>query len=164
MSAQMKKHRFMSSRPKEASSRVYYLIADVTKEQKRAILAHCTKHQVSVSKFLAGLAVADARNASRFPSGYEEEVTFTVKLPPEKVAKLKIFSHRKGKSVSDALADLLNQHLDKQQVTSDLELQTLRYYLSPEEHELVNKSLKARGLASRNYIGPLALEALHHKA
>jgi hypothetical protein len=153
----------VSKKESSVADRKYYLAADFTKEQKRAILAHCNRHGISVSKFLGQVAVDDAYRAGTQTHDEVREITFTIKLPAEKYAKLLMFSQRQDKSIDGVLQDLLLTYLDRKQPFSNLKVESLRYYLSQDEHEFVQQSLNGRGLASRSYVAHLALNAIREE-
>lgn len=152
----------MSPKKKSKLARTRYMITDFTPRQRQQVVAYCKKHGISVAKFLAELALEDARRASEHDLP-EQDITFTIKIPAAKLAKLQIFAQRTKKTTENFLRDLVLPALDKQKTSFATETASLRYYLSPDEHRLVIKNLKARRLSARNYISFLALKAIQDK-
>src|SRR5947209_6507414 len=81
---------------KAASVRSHYLLAEVTPEEKKNILKHCKTQNMSVSRFLAQLALEDASTKKK--ASPEEPLTIRIKLPPGKRAKLLYIARLKEKS------------------------------------------------------------------
>jgi hypothetical protein len=134
---------------------------DFTAEQRDSVLEHCGKRGISVSQFLAELAVEDAKTSLRHPDDEEEELTLTFKIPRHKSRKLAIFAQRRGETVEDHVLRLLLPWLEKQKTSFSVETASLRYYLDDAEHALVMKQLKKRGLSARNYVSFLAMQAVN---
>lgn len=149
------------SRKPGALPRKHHMQTDMTAEEKRLVLAHCAKLGISVSQYLAELAVADAtENLQQRQCEEEDEITFTIKIPRSKRTKLEIFAQRRGETIEDHVRELLLPRLEKQAIPFSLETESLRYYLDDSEHSLVMKQLKKRGLSARNYISFLAVQAV----
>jgi hypothetical protein len=144
---------------KGKSARTHYMISDFTPEEKRQIVAYCNKKQISISKFLAGIALAEVRRATR-KGTTDEELTITLKIPADKNAKLQMFAHRQEKTLQEFLEALILPTLEKERTSFTSTTTSLRCYLSPEEHRLLKNHLKARNLSARTYISFLALKAL----
>jgi hypothetical protein len=144
---------------KGKSARSHYMISDFTPEEKRQIVDYCNKKQISISKFLAGIALAEVHRASK-KGTTEEQLTITLKIPSEKNAKLQIFAHRQEKTLQEFLEALIMPTLEKEKVSFTSTTTSLRCYLSPEEHRLLKNHLKSRNLSARTYISFLALKAL----
>jgi hypothetical protein len=52
------------ARPNRASrggDQGHWILTDVTPEEKKAILAHCTKNNITIAHFLAGLVLQDMK-------------------------------------------------------------------------------------------------------
>jgi hypothetical protein len=145
---------------KGKSARTHYMLSDFTPEEKRQIVAYCNKKQISVSKFLAGIALAEVRRASK-TGRTDEELTITLKIPADKNAKLQMFAHRQEKTLQEFLEGLILPTLEKERTSFTSTTTSLRCYLSPEEHRLLKNHLKARNLSARTYISFLALKALN---
>jgi len=141
--------------------RKHHMQTDMTAAEKRLVLAHCAKLGISVSQYLAELAVTDAEDSLHQGQGEdEEEITFTIRIPRSKSTKLAIFAQRRGETIEDHVRELLLPRLEKQKTSFSLETESLRYYLDDAEHALVMKQLKKRGLSARNYISFLAVHAM----
>lgn len=152
----------MSPRRKNNSARTRYMIADFAAEEKDRVLKHCQKKLTSISKFLAGVALEEVhRDGTQAPP--EQELTIKLKIPAEKNAKLQMFARRQEKSVEQFVQDLVLPTLEKGKTSFSSKTESLRYYLSPEEHQLLKKHLKARNLSARTYISYLALKALNQQ-
>lgn len=139
------------------------MISDFTPEEKRQIVAYCNKKQISISKFLADIALAEVRRAGTKKSKANEELTITLKIPAEKNAKLQMFAHRQEKTLQQFLEGLILPTLEKERTSFTSATTSLRYYLSPEEHRLLKNHLKSRNLSARSYISFLALKALNQQ-
>ena len=128
--------------------------ADVTPGEKEIILEHCIKNKISVSQFLADVALTDAQESN----GEEQEFTF--KLPREQARKLLLMARLKQKSPDDFIPELLLPPLDNKQPHGSLEIENLTLYVSQDEHQLLKKHMKKKGFSARNYIAMVALEAI----
>jgi hypothetical protein len=150
------------SRKRGASPRKHHMQTDLTSDQKKVILDYCSQHNISVSQFLAEIAVGDARaTAEKRNNDDDEEMTLTFKIPRDKRTKLAIFAQRRGETIEDHVRGLLLPWLEKQKTSFPLETESLRYYLDSAEHALVMKQLKKRGLSARNYVSFLALQTVN---
>src|SRR5579863_6891911 len=152
----------MSPRRKNISARSRYMIADFAAEEKDRVLKHCEKKVMSISKFLAGVALEDVRRSTT-QTAPEQELTIKLRIPAEKNAKLQMFARRQDKSVEQFVQDLVLPTLEKGKTSFSSKTESLRYYLSPEEHQLLKKHLKAKNLSARTYISYLALKALNQQ-
>jgi uncharacterized protein (DUF1778 family) len=142
-----------------ALPRKHHMHTDFSAEQKKLILAYCAKHNISVSQFLAEVAVNDANESlHRRAKEQEEEITITLRIPRDKRTKLEIFAERRGETIEDHIRAHILPLLEKQQTSFPLKTESVRYYLNKNEHELVIKQLKKRGLSGRNYVAFLALQ------
>jgi hypothetical protein len=147
---------------KGKSARTHYMISDFTPREKRQIIEHCNRKEISISKFLADVALSAVHRTGK--STPEEEITITLKFPAEKNAKLKMFAHRQEKSLEEFIEGLILPTLEKERTAITSKTTSLRYYLSPEEHRLVKDHLKARNLSARAYISYLALKTLEERS
>jgi len=145
---------------KSKSARSRYMIADFTPQEKDRVLRHCVKKQTSISGFLSAVALDDIRKGSKERQP-EEEVTITLKIPREQNAKLQMFAHRQNKTPDQFCHDILLPTLEKGKTSFSSKTQSLRYYLSPEEHRLLKTYLKSKNLSARTYISFLALKELN---
>ena len=136
-----------------------YMVAGFSPAEKRKIIQYCQANRISVSNFLANLALGEVRNSPRKPR--EEEITIKLKVPREQNAKIQMFARRQNKTVAQFFRDLLLPTLKKGKTSFTAKTETLRYYVSAEQHRLIKAYLKAKRLSSRTFISYLALEAIH---
>jgi hypothetical protein len=144
---------------KPKSTRNRYMIADFTPNEKERVLSHCQDKDTSISSFLAGVALDDVRRGNE-ETPVEEEVTITLKIPREQSAKLQMFARRQNKTTDQFCQDVLLPTLEKGKTSFNSKTESLRYYLSTEEHRLLKQYLKGKNLSARTYISFLALKAL----
>jgi len=149
-------------RKKAESPRNHYLLSDVTKDEKRQILDYCIRHKVSVSQFLAELVLEDAKKSGRRGSGDEEEevITVTLRIPRTQNKKLALLARLQEKTVDELIQELVLPSLESRQPPGTLETETIRYYLSKDEHQIVKKHIARQGMSARNYAAILAVEAI----
>ena len=152
----------MGPKKKGRAARSRYMIADFTPEERERIIEFCKRNGATVSSFLAELALEDVYRASREEPG-EEEFTITLKIPAEQSAKLYMFSHRRGQTINQYVGEIVTPVLEKGKTSFTAKTQTLRYYVSPKEHQLLKKYLKSRNLSARTYVSYLALRALEQR-
>jgi predicted DNA-binding protein len=152
----------MSPRKKAKSPRNHYMITDFTPDEKSQVFDHCGKKNISISKFLAGVALEQVRRGGK-QRPKAEEVTITLRIPPEQKAKLEMFAHRQDKTPDQFVQDLAMPTLEKGKTSFTSETESLRYYLSPEEHRRIKKYLKERNLSARTYVAFLALKAMRER-
>jgi hypothetical protein len=145
---------------KPKSTRNRYMIADFTPNEKERVLSHCQNEDTSISSFLAGVALNDVRRGNE-ETPVEEEVTITLKIPREQSAKLQMFARRQNKTTDQFCQDVLLPTLEKGKTSFNSKTESLRYYLSTEEHRLLKQYLKGKNLSARTYISFLALKALN---
>ena len=146
-------------RPQAETPRSRYVQTQVTKEDKLEILRHCKKAGISVSQFLAELAMQEAQNQSP-KNNDDEEITLTLRLPRHKKAQLNIFAKAKQKSLEQLVEELLLPNLEKRQTRGALQTESLTYYLTDSEHQLLMEYLNKSGLSARTYVGHLAVTAI----
>lgn len=137
-----------------------YLAATVTQKEKDAILEYCNKHNMSVSAFLADLALKDAQRSGKRSA--EEQITLTLRLPAHHVDKMLIFARLEDKTLADLLRKLLEPSFQKRQTTTALKLHTIRCWLSNEEHRVIKRHLARHRLSARSYLALLALKAIEN--
>ena len=140
-------------RRRTQSFRTRLLLTDVTPKEKEQIIKHCLKRKISVSHYLAELALADARK-----SDDRGEEALTIKLPKDQMRKLLLLARVTEKTTEELIPELLSPRLAKKQPHGSLETETLRSYVNPEEHEAIMKHVASKGISARNYISMLALE------
>ena len=148
--------------PKKKGARTRYMIADFTREEKDRIIKYCKQNHTTISSFLATVALEDVYRASR-EGPTEEEIDITLKVPTEQGAKLHMFARLQGKTVNQFVAGLVTPTLEKGKTSFNLDTESLRYYLSPDEHRLLKRYLKSKNLSARTYVSYLALKALERR-
>jgi hypothetical protein len=146
-------------RDRAESPRRHYLVTTVTQKEKEAIQKYCDERQISVSAFLADVALEDAQRSTKKLE--DQEITITLKLPARDIDKMRIFARLEEKSVEDLLRQLLQPSFQKRQTVTALEMHTLRCWLSDEEHRIIKKYLAKHRLSARNYLSLLALKAIN---
>lgn len=149
----------MNPKNRTKPPRAHYLVSDFTPEEIRQITAYCKRKGISISKFLADLAVDEVHRANKEPRK-TEQITITVTVSAEELAKIKMFAHRQDKTMDEFLKGLVTPTVTKAKTSFTSETRSLRYYLSPSDHKLILDYLKDRNLSARTYISYLALEAL----
>jgi hypothetical protein len=153
---------YAMSRPEVGAPRRNYLATSVTEKEKQAITEYCSRRGVSVSAFLADLVLEDAkRPPNRRPE--DEELTVTLKLSSRDIDKMRIFARLEEKTIEELLQELVQPGVQKRQTASALEMQTLRCWLSNEEHRTIKKYLAKHRLSARNYLALLALKAINQR-
>lgn len=152
----------MGPKKKGKAARSRYMIADFTPEEKQRVTNYCRKNHTTISSFLATLALEDVYRASR-EGPTEEEIDIRLRIPTEQSAKLQMFARLQGKSVNQYVAALVTPTLAKEKTSFSLDTESLRYYLSPEEHRLLKQYLKSRKLSARTYVSFLALKAMERR-
>jgi hypothetical protein len=165
-SATAKKFRAQAPISKKSGlARSHYLLAQVTPEEKLAILRYCKSHNLSVSGFLAQVAIQDARAKKK--SGQEQPLTITINLPASKRAKLLYTARLKEKSIDRLVEEMIAPSLAKNRrgpgARYTLKTEALRYYLNDEEHALIKKHMEKEHLSSRHYLAQLALQAIEQR-
>lgn len=152
----------MGPKKKGKAARTRYMIADFTREEKDRITSYCRKNHTTISSFLATVALEEMQRASREEPA-EEEVDIKLRIPAEQSAKLQMFARLQGKSVDQYVAALVTPTLAKGKTSVSLDTESLRYYVSPEEHRLLKRYLKSKKLSARTYISYLALKVLERQ-
>ena len=146
------------TRPEVGAPRRNYLATSVTEKEKETIDEYCARHGMSVSAFLADLALEDAKRPPT--SGREqEEITVTLKLSSRDIDKIRIFARLEEKTIEELLQELVQPGVQKRQTFSSLEMRSVRCWLSNEEHKIIKKYLAKHRLSARNYLALLALKA-----
>ena len=138
------------------------MLAEVTPEEKDAILKHCKSHNLSVSRFLSQVALDDAKAKKK--ATREAPLTITINLPANERAKLLYMARLKEKSVDELVEEFIAPSLAKNRrgpgSRYTLETEILRYYLNDEEHALIKKHMEKEHVSSRHYLAQLALRAI----
>lgn len=148
-------------RKKAEARRDHSLLADVTKAEKQKILDYCIRHKISVSQFLAELTLEDAARKQRSSQNDDqEEITIKLKIPRRQNKKLALIARLQQKSIDKIIQELLLPTLEVHQPPGDLDTETLRFYLSKEEHEIVLRHFAEQHMSARNYVSMLAMERI----
>jgi hypothetical protein len=150
------------ARDRAGAPRRNYLVTTVTQKEKDAILEYCDKHKISVSAFLADLALADAHKSTKSKLE-DQEITITLKLPARDMDKMRIFARLEEKSVEELLRELLEPSFRRRQTATALEMHTLRCWLSNDEHRVIKSFLAKHRLSARSYLALLALKAINSR-
>lgn len=146
------------TRPEVGAPRHNYLATRVTEKEKKAVEEYCSQHGMSMSAFLADLALTDAKRPPT--SGQEqEEITVTLKLSSRDIDKIRIFARLEEKTFEELVQEFVQPGVQKRQTFSSLKLRTVRCWLSDEEHRIIKKYLAKHGLSARNYLALLILKA-----
>jgi hypothetical protein len=156
-----------AARPKRAtadSARKHHLFVDVTDKEKQLILAYCNSKDLSVSEFLAEVALDDAR-PSKANSRLKETSprTVQIELSEHDYAKLVYKSRLRKISPEDFIHTRLLPDLQKSKEWGSLERETLRYYVSDKEHRTLLDHMKKFGHSSRHYVAFLAVQAIEEQ-
>src|ERR1051326_1046155 len=122
----------MTGRKSSRSVRNLYMVADFSPQEKRRIIQHCLKNKTSISHFLASLTLDEIRNSRRKPA--KEEITIRLRVPREQNVKVQMFARRQNKTLAQFFADLLRPALEKGKTSFTAKTETLRCYVSAEEH------------------------------
>jgi hypothetical protein len=150
---------YAAPRPKTGAPRRHYLVTNVTEKEKKAISDFCAGRGISVSAFLAGLVLDEAQKKTNIQTK-DEEITVTLKLSARDIDKMRIFARLEEKTIEELMQQLLQPRFQKRQTASTLEMETLRCWLSNEEHRVIKKYLARHRLSARNYLALLALRAI----
>ncbi len=155
-------NRFCGTPRKTNSARKRHLLAEVTLQEKKAILDYCQAHNLSVSSFLAKLALDDARSTRKTASF--DTLTITINLPANRHAKLLYLARLREQSIDDLINDFIEPNLAKTHrgpgSLYTLQTETLRYYLSDEEHALIKNHMQNQHVSSRHYLAQLAIQTI----
>lgn len=154
-----KKRAVKMTRPKAKGPRLNYLVTNVTSEEKRVIDDHCAHRGVSVSSFLADLMLKEVRNAPKVREK-GEKVTVTLRFSQQELDKLNILSRVREMSMAELLHEGLKPSLGKRQAPSKVEWESVRCWLSRQEHAEITRYLKSRRLSARTYLAHKALKAI----
>jgi hypothetical protein len=139
------------------SVRIHHLLAAVTREDKREIIKYCTTRKITISEFLAEIALREARY-----KGKRARRRITIDLPYEQHAKIDYLATARRITIEECIYEFIQPALDKQRAWKTPKEETLRYYLSEEEHELVTHYMAKHNLSSRHFVGLLAKRYIAH--
>jgi hypothetical protein len=165
-SANAKKMRSERQAPKKTSSaHRYYLVAEFSAEEKQAIQQYCQTHNLSISRFLAQVALDDASAKKAEP---EEPLTVTINLPASKRAKLLYLARLKEKSIDQLIEEFIAPTLGKNKrgpgASYTLATERVPLYLNAQEHALLMKHMEKQGVSSRHYFAQLAVQAIEKRS
>lgn len=150
---------------KAGSAHRHYLVAEFTSEEKQAIQEYCNRHSLSISGFLAQVALEDATLKKKEA---QDPLTVTINLPASKRAKLLYLARLKEKSIDQLIEEFIAPTLDKNKrgPGTDYTLATERVsvYLNAQEHALLMKHMEKEGVSSRHYLAQLAVQAIKKPA
>lgn len=146
-------------RPRGKTPRKHSLTVDVTKAEQQAILNHCLQNRISLSQFLADLALADATKP-RQNTKQKVLVKAKFKLAQPEYEKLALLARLHQKNISELIHHLLRPNLNLERPHAPLETLTLRCYLSKEEHDIVTRHIARKGFSAGNYLAMLAVKAI----
>jgi hypothetical protein len=144
-------------RTRAKTPRVYFLEADATEDEHKAIMDHCREKKISVSEYLSELVTQDAAATK----GRKATVLLKMelKLTAEQYDKLDLLAYlRKKDSIEELIEDLIQPHLDLQRLHAPEATKVLRLYLSKVEHERALKHIAERGIPARKYVSFLAIK------
>jgi hypothetical protein len=158
-----KRGAYALTRPKAGAPRLKYLVTNVTAAEKRSIDEYCQSRGISVSAFLAGLILKEVQKAPN-SRDKDEEVTVTLRLSRQDLDKLSILGRLQQKTMADLLHDGLKPSLSKRKGPSHVEWESLRCWLSKDEHKAIKKYLDKNHLSARSYLALLALKAVGGEA
>jgi hypothetical protein len=147
------------TRPKVGAPRHKYLVTNVTPAEKHSIDDYCQRRGISVSAFLADLILKDAEKSPKSREK-DEEITVTLRLSRQELDKLSILSRLRQMTMAELLQAGLEPSLSKRQSPSTVQWESLRCWLSKDEHKTIKKYLKKKHLSARTYLALLALKAI----
>ena len=154
-----KRATYALTRPKVGAPRRNYIVTKVTAAEKQEIDEFCQRRGTSVSAFLAEVCLKEIREASKRLEK-DEKVTVTLSLSRHDLDKLNILGRVQQKSMADLLQDGLRPSLSKLKAPSQVEWESIRCWLSRDEHKAIKKYLKKNHLSARTYLAFLALKAI----
>ena len=151
------------SRKKSKNARTRYMMADFMPDEKNEVVQYCDEIGTTISSFLAEVVLEDFhRSAHEGP--VEEELEITLRIPLEESAKLQMFAHRQGKTVNQYMRDIVKPLLKKKKTSfHNPQRESLRYYVSPEQHRQLKKYFKSKRVSPRTYVSYLVLRALKQR-
>lgn len=114
---------------------------------------------ISISSFLAGLVLEDAKKPAKSRQT-GEEITVTLRFSKQELDKLSIFARLKQKTMAELLQAGLKPTFRMRQAPSTVSWETLRCWLSPDEHETIMQHLEKNRLSARTYLAQLALNTI----
>ncbi|HEV2988350.1 MAG TPA: hypothetical protein VG759_07905 [Candidatus Angelobacter sp.] len=145
---------------KPSPARSHSLLAKVTPQEEQAILEYCQSRNLSVSRFLAQVALDDARSKKKVRA---QSLTITIKLPSHQCPKLLYMAQLREKSIHLLVEDFTAPKLDKTRGPGSrytLQSETLRSYLNSSEYALLKRHMENQQAPSRHYLAQLALQAI----
>ncbi len=156
------KSRATKDRARADSARTHHLFVDVTTKEKKLILAYCNAKGLSVSQFLAEVALEDARlsEEAKEAGGNTKPRKIEITLSPRDYAKVMYKARLRETDAAKFIEERLVSVLRKSKEFGSLRRQSLRYYVSDHEHETLLAHMKKHGYSSRHYVAMLALGAV----
>ncbi|HET6844827.1 MAG TPA: hypothetical protein VFK06_24570 [Candidatus Angelobacter sp.] len=159
--------REVTFRGHNATKRNRVLIAEVSKAEQKDIVEHCTKLRISVSQFLAELALKDAeqnKQSARITITYQlsGEKPITRTLDPEHTNRLLMLARIQNEPVHDIMHTLIIDNLPGK-AALDVPFYDLRVYLSDTEHETVMGHIAKTGISGRKYLAMLAMNHIKNR-
>lgn len=153
----------MTPKRKGKAARTRYMMADFMPDEKHRVIRYCAEQGTTISSFIAEIVLEDFHRSSH-EGPVEEELAITLTIPLEESAKLQMFAHRQGKTVNQYMGEILKPLLKKRKTSfHNPERESLRYYVSPEQHRQLKKHFKSKRLSPRTYVAYLVLKALKQR-
>jgi len=156
----MKATKTRELRPQAPSLRKRFLYAEVTEQEHQEIQRYCRNKGESVSQFIADLLLAEARK----PKGKQNQKVIlkpALALTPQQQDKLELLARlHKKKSVGEYILDVLEPELELKRLHVPVRTKLVRYYLSPEEYDLVAKHIATSGLSPSSYAAMVVLRVI----
>jgi len=110
-----------------------------------------------MSEFLTDISLREARYRGR-----RARKRISIDLSYAQHAKLDYLATARGVTVQKCIYDLIQPSLDKHRAWNTPKGETLRYYLSEEEHRLVTQYMAKHNLSSRHFVGLLVKRHVAH--
>lgn len=151
----------MTPRKRSKTARTRYMTADFMPDEKDQVIQYCDETGTTISSFLAEIALEDLHRSE--VTG-EEELEIRLRIPIEQSAKLQMFAHRRGETPDEYVSQMVSPLLKKGQTSfHNPNTESLRYYVSPEQHRQLKKHFKSKRLSPRTYVSYLVLKALKQR-
>jgi len=140
------------------------LFVDVSNKEKKLIQSYCDANNISVSEFLAGIALQDAAEPEPTKGKPAPTRTIQIELTEHEYAKVVYKARLREVKPEAFIHTRLVSDLKKSKEWGSLDLESLRCYVSDKEHKTLLKYLKRHGHSSRHYIAFLALQKIEEAA
>jgi hypothetical protein len=152
----------MTPRKRSKTARTRYMTADFMPDEKDQVIQYCEEAGTTISSFLAEIALEDLNRSDDGP--IEEELEIRLRIPVEQSAKLQMFAQRRGKTPDEYVREMVSPLLRKGKTSfHNKHTESLRYYVSPEQHRHLKKHFKSKHLSPRTYVSYLVLKALKQR-